>query len=239
MNFLTEYFQILIAMIIKSFAVLLLLALVNLDGFGQIQNPSPPPPVAQPDHLEPVESIFSLYDYQFEYYSRVRKILFEKLSDRSEVSLLIMPSFSPEKVFDIEYDREQANYFLVYHVGGKMIWNNKDWEKTIVYEYKKEIDKESVDLIRALFKAAISGTRFAKSGISGLDGEYYYFSYFEQGLRSGTTWSPVPGSKLDRLVRIGFELIGLAKNDDDTAIVDYKLKTKIKDLINEFNNAQR
>jgi hypothetical protein len=206
---------------------------INTIAQDQKQSPPPPPPPERFDHLDPVAGIFDIYDFQFEYYSKVRKILFEKLTDRPEIRFLIMPSFSPENVLDIEYDRKNDRYFIVYHICEKMIWDNKNWEKTKVFEYRKDINKESVDLIKTLFKISIAQTRYNYSGIMGLDGETYYFSYFEMGLKSGTTWSPSNGTKMDRLVKIGLKLIDLVKNDHPF-LLDDKFKHDISDLTNEF-----
>ena len=196
--------------------------------------PPPPPPIERPDHLEPVDGIFNCYDFQFEYYSKVRKILFEKLTDSPEIRFLVMPSFSPEKVLDIEYDRTNEKYFLIYHICEKVIWYNKNWEKTNVFEYRKTISKESVDKIKALFKKAILQTKYSESETMGLDGETFYFSYFEMGLRSGSIWSPHEGSKMGRLIKIGYKLIELAKNDDDPIVMSEKFYQDIMNLTEDL-----
>ena len=221
----------------KSIIVILLIAIMPVRTIAQNQKqspPPPPPPVERTDHLEPVDGIFNCYDFQFEYYSKVRKILFEKLTDSPELRFLVMPSFSPENVLDIEYDRKNDKYYLVYHICEKMIWYNNKWDKTNVFEYRKSINKESVDILKALFKKAISQTRYSESETMGLDGETYYFSYFEMGLRSGSVWSPPDGTKMDRLIKIGFKLITLMKNNDDPVILDKKLNQDISDLINDL-----
>src|SRR4051812_15050608 len=62
------------------------------------------------DQPEPVNGIFSVYDYQFDYYSSVRKILLNKLSDNPEARVLMLPSFSPEIVLDIEKNELTINF---------------------------------------------------------------------------------------------------------------------------------
>jgi len=115
-----------------------------------------------------------------------------------------------------------------------MIWYNKNWEKTNVFEYRKTISKESVDKIKELFKKAITQTKYYDSETIGLDGETYYFSYSDMGLRSGSVWSPNEGSKMDRLIKIGFKLIDLAKNDDNPVVMENKLKQDILDLTKDL-----
>jgi len=81
------------------------------------------------DHLEPVRGIFDVYDFQLEYYPRVRKVLFSGLSNKPEIRFLVMPSFTPEYVLDIEFDRKNNKYYMVYHICEQMIWKNPAWEK--------------------------------------------------------------------------------------------------------------
>jgi hypothetical protein len=219
----------------KSLIIMLLL-IVPLRSIAQVQKQSspPPPPIERSDHLQPVDGFFNCYDFQVEYYSRVRKMLFEKLIDRPEIRFLVMPSFTPENVLEIEYDRNNDKYFLVYHICEKMIWYNKDWDKTKVIEYRKGINKESVYLIKTLFKRAILQTKFYDSELLGLDGETYYFSYFDNGLKTGSIWSPNGRTKMGRLVTIGSELIDLTKKDEIPVLIDGKLKQDILDLTNDL-----
>ena len=74
------------------------------------------------EHLEPLGTIYDIYNYQFEYYSVVRKVLFNGLTDIPIIRFQVMPSFTPENVLDIEYNREKNKYFIVYHICDKMIW---------------------------------------------------------------------------------------------------------------------
>lgn len=107
------------------------------------------------DHLTPGSDIYSIFDFQFDYYSKVRTILFNGLSDKPEIRLLIMPSFTPENVLDIQRDKENDNYYLIYHICEIRIWSNKNKEEIKVKEYKTEIDSASVQSIKSLFLKAI------------------------------------------------------------------------------------
>lgn len=186
------------------------------------------------DHLEPVGGIWDLYNFQFEYYSKVRKVLFDGLSDSPEIRFQIMPSFTPENVLDIEFDRDTEKYFIVYHICETMIWYNEKWEKVKVEKYRTEIDKESVETIKVLFDIVISQTKFPEEETIGLDGADYYFSINKFGLKSGTVWSPSEGTKMRRLIQIGFSLIELAKSNKSIAGLDDKLKLEIESLTNEL-----
>ena len=107
------------------------------------------------DHLEPVDSIYDIYDFQFEYYSKIRKVLFDGLTNSPEIRFQVMPSFTPECVLDIEFDRDKEKYFIVYHICEKMIWYNEKWKEVKVKKYKTEIDKESVEIIKADRKSVV------------------------------------------------------------------------------------
>ncbi|NDV17749.1 hypothetical protein GO009_17175 [Muricauda sp. TY007] len=83
---------------------------------------------AQNDNLEPVESIFDEFDFRFEYYSIVRKVLMNGMSDYPEVRFLIIPSFSVEEVVAIE--EKDSAYYIVHHKMKESIWyTEKDKEK--------------------------------------------------------------------------------------------------------------
>lgn len=206
----------------------LIITLIILSFWGPIKAQD------KGDHLEPVGSIYDLYDFQLEYYSKVRKVLFKGLTDSPEIRFQVMPSFTPENVLDIEFNRDENKYYIVYHICEKTIWYNEKWDKTRVETYKTEIDKESVELIKSLFKVAIAKTKYPEEEIMGLDGVDYYFSINNWGLKSGTVWSPSDGTKMAKLVDIGFELIKLAKSKEVLVKIDKDLRIKIENLIQEF-----
>jgi len=190
--------------------------------------------MAQSDHLEPTSGIFDCYDFQFEYYSKVRKVLFQGLTNKPLTRFLILPSFTPENVLDIEFDRTNKKYFLVYHICERMIANNDNWEQTKLTKIRKEISKESALLIKELFETAIQGTKYPSTQRIGLDGENYYFTVNMGKLKTGTIWSPSAGTKMWRLVNIELELIRLAKSDKELIKIEDKLKENIIQLTTEL-----
>jgi hypothetical protein len=186
------------------------------------------------DELEPVESIFNIYDYQFEYYSNVRKILFNGLDDNPEIRYLVMPSFSPENVLLIEHNRDENKYYLIHNICETMIWSNPKWEKVKVKHYQKEISSDYVSLLMELFKAAIKKQKFPEDLIFGCDGEDYYFSVRDYGQKTGKTWSPSSQSKMGRLVAIGNKLIDYSKKREDQISFPVDFLDEIKALTKEF-----
>ncbi|QHT65943.1 hypothetical protein GXP67_04290 [Rhodocytophaga rosea] len=188
---------------------------------------------AQIDHLTPVSGIFDAYTFEFEYYSKVRNVLFQGLTDYPEIRFLVMPSFVPENVLDIEYDRENEKYYIVYHTCKEKIWENKNWQHVRVERYKKEIRKNSAEVVKLLFKNAISHTRYSEYEW-GLDGANYYFTVSDTGQKSGTVWSPDDGTKMRRLVKIGYHLIELSQQKASIVELDDTLKAEIEKLTEEL-----
>ncbi|MEG1555673.1 MAG: hypothetical protein RR356_02990 [Bacteroidales bacterium] len=191
------------------------------------------------DHLEPVGGIYDIYNYEFEYYSKVREILFNGLTDKPEIRFQVMASFTPESVLDIQFDRDNNKYYIICHVCEKMIWHayidgNNKWKNIKVNKFKTEIDKESVELIKSLFEIAIIQVKYRKEEIIGLDGTDYYFSVDRYGLKSGKIWSPSKMTKIGRLVDVGDKLIELAKSKKEKVKLDERLEKEIEEENNRL-----
>jgi hypothetical protein len=183
------------------------------------------------DHLEPVEGVFNLYDFQIEYYPKVRKILFDGLSDNPEIRYLIMPSFSGEKVLDINKEFASGKYFINFHVAEPSVWNSiqSDNKEVKVKKIKKEISAKDIELIKTLFKKAILTVKYPDKETNGFDGTNYYFA---SSNKSGTIWSPKSGSKMSKLVEIGNGIAEFSKNEKTD--LDEEFVVKIKMLIEEL-----
>jgi len=223
--------------------VLIFIIFCNV-GFTKAQN--------RGDHLEPLQSIYDYSDSSIEYHMKVRKILFSGLSDSPEIRFLEIPSFTPENVLDIEYDRKQNKYYIIYHICEESIWYNQSKEQINVNKFKVEIDKASFVLIQKLFDLAIAGVKFSPtptpeiqadgtemlSVLANVDGTNYYITTSTWGhyKKTGTVWSPGRGTTMERLVNIGHQLVELAKSQKEKVEIDEKLKDEIEELINELNN---
>ena len=181
------------------------------------------------EHLNPVRGIYNISNSGIEHCLKVRKVLFNGLSDYPEIGFQVIPSFTPASVLQIEFDGNNK-YYIIYHIFEQM-----DFTKGEVNKFKIEIDKESVDLIKSLFSTAIAQVRYPKEEFLGYDGTNYYFSIKESGLlKSGTVWSPNEKTKMGKLVAIGYKLIELAKSEKEVVKFDAKLQKEIEDLINEL-----
>jgi hypothetical protein len=186
----------------------------------------------QEDHLVPANGIFSEYDFQFEYYSDVRKILFNGLSDKPETRFVIIPSFNTEQVLDIEI--KDDTYYLVYRKCRESIWNSKNKKNIKVDEIRKEISRESANLMTKLYKVAILKAKFEDSKVSHVDGENYYFSVRDLGIMAAMTWSPNEGTKMSQLVNISYALIKQLQTNDDKIEFSSAFTKKIEALIKEL-----
>jgi hypothetical protein len=187
---------------------------------------------AQDDNLKPVNGIFSEYNYQFDYYSLVRKILFRGFSNNPEARFVIIPSFSPESVLDIEKGSGNSRYYLIYHKANTNIWYNRGDKKITVDSIKAEIDYNSFLLIKTLFLTAINKVKYETDSLrsGGKDGTDYYFSVSDLGQKEGVIWSPAAGSKMNRLVEIGIHLIQLMSEKSAIIRFDTKFSKEIMDL---------
>ena len=193
-----------------------------------------PPIQAQNEHLEPVESIFDEYDFRFEYYSLVREVLMNGMSDTPVVRFLIIPSFAVEEVVAIE--KRNGRYYIVHHKMQNSIWyTEKNKKKIKVLKKAVEISKTDMQLYHELFKVAVDNREYPEKEILGLDGVNYYFSAKNDEnnkLRTGTTWSPADKSKIGELTDIGKSLIKLAESTDEDKIA--KLETNLTEQIKKL-----
>jgi hypothetical protein len=206
---------------------------------------------SQTNHLIPESGIFNAPNFQIEYYSKVRKILFQGMDFRPIIRLVILPSFSPESVLEVEFNRSTNKMYVVYQIAEEMIANNPNWEQTKLKSIKKEITNESAKFIQRLFQAAVAGIKesddeqITQVGDNytltvkhvGVDGENYFFTANVPIPKTGTTWSPPTESKMGRIVNIGLEVINLARNEKEPIEFDSKLKEKMTQLTAELKTA--
>lgn len=196
---------------------------------------------AQSDHLEPVaveeETSFGSL-YKSEYYYSVRSVLFDGLPPKPKIRYIHFFQLGyPIHVLDIEYNKSEVKYFLILHTFSHrkpIPAIHRNTEKIELHMYKKEISKESVDLINELFETAIKDARHDDNRM-GLDGtDYYFFINRNDMLHGGTVWSPNKKSKMERLVKIGDQLMGLTRSKKEIVEFDVKFTKRIIDLTNKL-----
>ena len=199
------------------------------------------------EQLFPITGFYDVFDGGLGYYLKIRQVLFAGLSDRPEIRFQAIPSFSPEHVLNIEFDRNSNKYYMNYHICEPMLWRNlENPEKVKVNKFRTEIDKASVALVKSLFDEAIIQARYPEiykkddcEFVVMADGTRYLFTLGWPGypLRSGYTRSPSEGTKMKKLVDIGYELIELAVSNKETVTIDDKLQMKIEKLIEEIKTS--
>ncbi|MGB6083158.1 hypothetical protein [Moheibacter sp.] len=147
------------------------------------------------NHLEPAKNYFDLYDYQYEYYGKVKSLLLNGLDDRPKIRLLVFPSFSKEYIFQIENDENSTEYYniIVKEPTEGSIWGitegNPDFNINVT-TYTSKLKKEDYTLLYQLIYPAIIKTKFRTDNSSGLDGTTYLLSIWDSGIKSSKTWSP-------------------------------------------------
>ena len=85
-------------------------------------------------------------------------------------------------------------------------------------------------MLKTLFDTAISQTSYYEKEYFSTDGTDYFLTINKSGLRSGKVWSPPEGSKMKKLVDVGYKLIGLAKSEDVVVTLDNEFRKEIEQL---------
>ncbi|AFM02595.1 hypothetical protein Fleli_0090 [Bernardetia litoralis DSM 6794] len=183
--------------------------------------------IVENDHLEPVKSIFSMMDWKKEYYIKLKEILFEGLSDSPLLRLQVFPSWGTESILQIEFDRKEKQHYLIYHESEKNISHLEEGETTEVYKYKKIIQDRDVKLVEKIFEAAIFQTRYSQSPSIMTDGMRYFFSV---RYRVGQVTSPYEETNMGKLVRLGYSLMDLAKNENTDIILNESIMKSVEYL---------
>jgi hypothetical protein len=215
---------------------LLLIFAITLSGFNLF---------GQDDHLLPGNNIFGVYEFEFGYYSEVRKVLYNNLSDDTEIRFFVLPSIGSERILMIEHDKKTEKYYLVYRIAHESIWRiyydtkaGKKIPKISVDTWRVEIDKENVELIKSLFIAAVKETKYPKEEIPGVDGANFYFQvntgWF--GQKEGNIWSPEEGTLMNDLVTIGFSLMEIPIKTNGMVFIDSDLSNRILSLKEKIEN---
>jgi len=138
--------------------------------------------------LEPNKSIFEIFDFQFEYYSKLRTKLFKNLADNPKIRLVINESFSLESVFQIE--KSENGYVAKVNTVNKSVYYTKDLDSVSLIEFNSKINSSDVELLSKVYQKIIANTHHRYTNMIGLDGGTYNFSVWDFGLKSGVIWSP-------------------------------------------------
>ena len=192
------------------------------------------------NHLLPTKDIFNTLPVEFEYYKEVRTILCGNMEVKPAIQVVILPAFSKEIVFQIFETFDEGIYEAFIKTPTESIWSSrfmfKEHAQTIELEYSKvELNSAVFESLFQLYQAAIYSVRYERPGRNRReDGTSYYFSIWEEGLKTGRTYSPEKGSKMGRLVEITNQLIELMESSKSAMQPDPKLIREIKVLTKEI-----
>lgn len=196
---------------------------------------------AQDDHLMPERGYFSSYPFQNAYYSQIRHILLDSLSDRFVVRIVVVPSFSPEYVLSIKQGNTNSAFVLVHRTASRSIWSEqfraKNYETIRVNEQRKNLPQPLASHLIKLFGLAVNQTRYPEQRSLGTDGTNYYVTVDNFGWRGGYTWSPRQGSLMDKLVSIVEQLTPLTLNDQPVEFIE-KLSTDAQTLYQDLQKVK-
>jgi hypothetical protein len=188
---------------------------------------------SQGDHLEPAEDYFNLYPHHRDYYPFLQKHLLASLSSRPVMRVLVMPSFSPESVVSVERDSSK-NYIVVLRRAKENIWYSKKKEAVQTEQLKNSIGIVLAKKVESVFGKVSTKVKYREEISLGSDGTTYLFSGFVPGFgwRSGKTWSPEKGTRMESLVEIGHLLIELAeeKSSDKRKSLEDQVMIKLNAL---------
>lgn len=190
------------------------------------------------NHLEPTNSFFDVYDYQYTYYSKIREVLFQGLTDNPKIRMVVIPSFEKEFVFQIEEDKIVKNKFVIIinEPIDNSIWNNNEGntkDEIKIKTYKSSINEDDLNILYNLLYSTIIKTRFHTDNMSGLDGTRYYLSIWDFGLKSSEIWSP-NNKNLKEIIFIMETIVDKAKSEEEISL-SKKFKNSILDLTKRAN----
>ncbi len=186
------------------------------------------------DHLEPVEDVFNLYDWQAEYFSDIKKLLFTQGLSQARIRILSKPAFGKERSIEVFWDRSENSGQIIRRVPEERIWKHEHPENIIVNELNRVIDRSNYILLYELFLNAVKDTRYQQGRWIGLDGYTVYFMVWDAGWKSGQTWAPKEGTKMKQLVDIYFELSKQLEVEKRDFIISDSLAKQIETLKEQF-----
>lgn len=177
----------------------------------------------QDDHLEPAKDLTKYQGQLKEYYDGIFNLLLDGLSEKPLARYLVLPSFSAEYILSVEKDSSE-NFKIVVHCCSENFWYSKDKFNVNVKKYNKLIDKNFALSIKKLFDKVTGQIKQPGDLRIGADGTTYYFSTTSdtEQLVTGEKWSPIKGSKMDKLVQVCEDLIlfTIDRIDNKNVLID-------------------
>lgn len=189
---------------------------------------------AKGDHLEPVEDVFNLYEFQAEYYLNLRNLLFTQGFPPPEIRILSLPAFARERSIEVFWDNSENSGQIIKRVPEERIWQHAHPGNITVKEINRVIKRSDYNLLYELFLSAVNETSYQGARGRGLDGYTVYFMVREGRWKSGQSWYPKDGTKMNRLVDIYFELSKQLEKGKTELVISDSLSKQIETLKAQF-----
>ena len=131
--------------------------------------------------LSPNESLLTMSEYQYQYYSKIREKLLKDEYENMLVKLIVLPSFQAEYSFRIV--KKENEFFGIVILPDENIWYSKDSENLSVKSYISPIKNEGIQLIFTYLDQILSKTKYPEKINYTTDGVRYILS---KNNKSGT-----------------------------------------------------
>jgi hypothetical protein len=178
----------------------------------------------KPEHLNPTDSALASYDFEFEYKSALRKVLFKDGTDKPYFRAVSIPSFFSEWVLTVDEPTAGGAKVEVVEATKPVYKADRNYRTPPIKKNLSSIDADLARMLRAALERMLLEVRPCAhlDGLEGNDGNTYEFSAFvlTRGVLSGETWSPNEETRAARLVSIVNLLYRLthAKPEEETQL---------------------
>ncbi len=173
------------------------------------------------DHLEPERGVFELSSYKFGYHGIFMDSLTKGISDIALVRVICIPFGAQEWLLSI--DKKGDQYFVSTvtpekGIGFSVVEYPQDKVQRIsaanFIRHHRKIDYQVAEKVCTIYQTMTAGTHYSNENRRGPDGANYHFITVQRwiGVRSGTTWSPAPGSQAGKLVALSKTLFEYASS---------------------------
>jgi hypothetical protein len=182
------------------------------------------------DDLQPSDGVFE--EHFLDYRLTLRRALLAE-HDVRKCQILTVPAFEREwVVYLVRTDSNDGQ--VVFKVVKSHLWPEMPFHKPQRPTKPKPsegivgqnppvetsiaaLPAPTADLLEEVWSAMLARVRYPKRVTLGLDGTTYHVAHRQRGVgtRSGTTWSPDPGSYAGAVVSIAQRLRDYARADDD------------------------
>ncbi|HOQ78591.1 MAG TPA: hypothetical protein PLB65_08420 [Candidatus Cloacimonas sp.] len=179
--------------------ILILLLMGSLNSMGQ-------------NSLTPCVDFSNEINQIKKYNEHLEKVLMNNLKEDYIIRFIAKPTYKPEYAFQIR-KIDNSNFEIEAVFFQENLWNVQSINPS-VYVRKRNINKELVLKIDALFKVFTNSISNKDALVIGEDGTSFIFKRkTKDGARCGETWSPNETSPLGKLVCICNVLTEYAKGE--------------------------